>query len=223
MAECNKGTRVSSHIPRATHSCDARLSSGEDGRHRSPVEVSSGYSRAEHEKVGRSPGAGLFSTQPESAQSPPASFYEAVAFVSMTLSLVTCSLPPAISHVVSAFSCITLDASSHPSSSKPVAASAALPRTMSVPSLLMAVMESLSSSRESLVRYQLQNRSIHIRVDKTGMGLGLLSPAVCQKKRGRRSLLSLAKDCARLDVAAGRHSSIFRALRANEARGGLCP
>lgn len=141
----------------------------------------------------------------------------------MTLSPVTCSLSPAISHVVYAFSCITLDASSHSSSSKPAAASAALPQPMSVPSPLVVVIESLSSSGESLVRYQLWNRSIHVRVDKTGMGLGLLSPAVCQKKRGRRSLLSLAKDRARLDLAAGRQSSIFRALRANEARDGLRP
>lgn len=58
VAECNKGTRVSSHVPRATCSCDARLSSGEDVRRRSPVEVSLGYSREKREEVGRSPGVG---------------------------------------------------------------------------------------------------------------------------------------------------------------------
>lgn len=67
VAECNKGTRVSSHVPRATCSYVAHLSSGEDGRRRSPVEVSSGYNRAEREEVGRSLGAGPLSAQLESA------------------------------------------------------------------------------------------------------------------------------------------------------------
>ena len=106
---------------------------------------------------------------------------------------------------------------------KPVAISAVIPRPMSEPSLLVAVKEYLSSSEESLVRYNLRNRSIHVRVDKNGMGLGMMSPTACQKKRGKNSLLSMAKDRARLDVVAGRQTSIIRALRENDARDGLRP
>lgn len=127
VAECPKGTRAVAHAPRATRNCDARLSSGEEGRRRSPVEVSSGYSRVEREEAGRSQGAGPSSAQPESARSPPASFYEDVAYAGMPLSPVTCSLSPIISHVVSALSCISLEASSLSSSCKPAAASAELP------------------------------------------------------------------------------------------------
>lgn len=87
----------------------------------------------------------------------------------------------------------------------------------------MAVTESLSSSGESLIRYHLRNRSIHVKVDKVGMGIGLLSLEVCNKKRGRRSLLSVAQERARLDIAVGRQSSILQALRANDAREDIRP
>lgn len=223
VAECIKGTRAYSHAPRVTHSCEACLLSGEEGRRRSPIEVSSGNSRAEREEEGRSLGVGPISAQPQSAQSPSTSHFEDVASSGMIFSLVTCSFSPALSHVVSAFSCISLDASSIPPTIKPAAALVAIPCPMSEPSLLVAVKEFLSSSKESLVRYNLWNRSIHVRVDKNGMGLGLMSLAMSQKKRGRKSLLSMAKDRASLDVAVGRQTSIIWALRANDTQDGLRP
>lgn len=223
MVDCYRGAHVTSHAPRVTRSSGARLSSSEERERHSPVAVPLGSSRVEHADEGRSPGVGPTLVQPENAWSPPASRIEDVASLGMHLSLVICTISPFLSHVVSCFSCISLEASSNPPVNKLAAAMAEIPRPLSDSSPLVAMKESLSISNESLVRYNLRNQSIHIWVEKGGMGLGLISPASSPKKRDRKSHLSLEKEHARLDVVVGRQSSIIQALRAIDAQDGLLP
>lgn len=78
------------------------------------------------------------------------------------------------------------------------------------------------SSKESLVRYNLKNKTIPLLGDKVvGVGLGPQTTIPSPKKQGGKSHLNLAQERAKQDIASGKQSSIFRALRARDAQVGV--
>lgn len=224
VAECNKGARVTTHVSRGTQSCGDRLMPSEEGGRFNTTEVSSGSSKAENIDIRLSSGFGPDMEQGHiNPLAPPAFPPEVVASSGMHHSPVPSSSFPLLLNFLSSFSCISLGASSNPLSLNTKVVMTDIPGPQSDSSPLVAAVDSQSISDDSLVIYNLRNRSIQIRVAKGGKGLGLMSPVSSPKKRGRKSLLTLAKERARLDIASGRQSSIIRTLREKDAQEGISP
>jgi hypothetical protein len=161
VAECNKGACVTSHVSWGPRSSGDRLTPSEEGGRFNTTEVSSGFSRAENADIGIYSGFGPDMEQGHvNPLAPPVSPPEAVASSGMHPSPVPSSTFLLMSIFLSSFSCISLGASSNPPSlnTKEVVTKIPLPLSNSPP--LVASVESQSVLDDSLVRYNLINRSV---------------------------------------------------------------
>ena len=118
---------------------------------------------------------------------------------------------------------ISLGASSKPPSLVTKVIVTKIPLPLIEYPLLVASEESQTITDDSLIRYNLRNRTVHNREAKGGNGLRLLPLVLSPKKRGTKSNFSLEKERERMDVASGKQSSIFWALRAKDAQEGVSP